>query len=329
MEIVLDSYGANLSVSNKNFVVCSTDCVQNIPVYGISSIYVWKSTRISSDAILLALSNDIDIIFMDNFGNVKGRVWNCKFGSIASIRRGQLIFGHTRRGVTWMKETIQRKITNQADFLTSLEDEFQDNPKRNKLKHVLKYMKQLNEKVNALSATSVQNISDQLRGIEGLASKTYFQTLACVLPTTLHFKRRQQRPCNDIVNAMLNYAYAILYNKVETALIKSGLDPAIGVLHCDNYNKPVFTYDVIEPYRLWADQVVFHLVISGNVSPDMGEFDDEYGTMLLNQELRRELSMRLISFLEDTAGGKSPLFQMKLDTQRLAQEMKMLAKNEK
>lgn len=72
MEIVLNSYGGSLSRSNSNFLVCNDETSQLVPVYGVTAIYVWRSTRVSTDALLLALDNDIDIVLMDRRGDVKG-----------------------------------------------------------------------------------------------------------------------------------------------------------------------------------------------------------------------------------------------------------------
>jgi CRISPR-associated protein Cas1 len=58
---------------------------------------------------------------------------------------------------------------------------------------------------------------------------------------------------------MLNYGYGILYSKVERALVIAGLDPYIGLLHCDNYNKKSFVFDFIEPYRILIDEPVFYI----------------------------------------------------------------------
>ena len=72
----------------------------------------------------------------------------------------------------------------------------------------------------------------------------------------------------DIVNALLNYGYGILYGRIEGALIKSGIDPYIGVLHRDDYNRPVLVYDVIELYRIWVDYVVYSLVAQKVINSD-------------------------------------------------------------
>lgn len=50
-----------------------------------------------------------------------------------------------------------------------------------------------------------------------------------------------------------------MYSNVERACILAGLDPFIGIMHIDNYNRQVFVFDLIEMYRIYIDQIVFKL----------------------------------------------------------------------
>jgi CRISPR-associated protein Cas1 len=96
-------------------------------------------------------------------------------------------------------------------------------------------------------------------GWEGSSSKLYFKILAELIPAEYGFEGRSSRPARDAFNAFLNYGYGILYSQVERALIIAGLDPYIGLLHTDNYNKKSFVFDFIEPYRHFIDEPVFYL----------------------------------------------------------------------
>ena len=86
MEIVLNSYGVSLKRENNGFIITNQDGRKRVSPDGITSIVVCKSASVTSDAILLAIENDIDIVFTDKTGNVKGRVWTHKYGSISTIR---------------------------------------------------------------------------------------------------------------------------------------------------------------------------------------------------------------------------------------------------
>ncbi len=74
---------------------------------------------------------------------------------------------------------------------------------------------------------------------------------------------------------MLNYGYGVLYSMVEKACIIAGLDPYIGFLHTDNYNKKSLVFDVIEMFRTFVDETVVHLFTKRKVK-------DEYFAVIQN-----------------------------------------------
>lgn len=76
------------------------------------------------------------------------------------------------------------------------------------------------------------------------------------------FKReREGLPPNNL----LNYGYTILRAAVARALIGSGLYPAFGVFHRNRYNAFPLADDVMEPYRPFVDEIVYHLYYDGAV----------------------------------------------------------------
>jgi CRISPR-associated protein Cas1 len=59
------------------------------------------------------------------------------------------------------------------------------------------------------------------------------------------------------VNAILNYAYAILAGQVKRALQIAGLDVAVGSLHADQDGRASLVFDLMEPLRPIVDQTIF------------------------------------------------------------------------
>lgn len=66
-------------------------------------------------------------------------------------------------------------------------------------------------------------------------------------------------------NNLLNYGYTILRAAVARVLIGSGLYPAFGVFHRNRYNAFPLADDVMEPYRPFVDEIVYHLYYDGAV----------------------------------------------------------------
>lgn len=61
------------------------------------------------------------------------------------------------------------------------------------------------------------------------------------------------RTAANPINALLNYAYAILAAEVRLAVLTMGLDPGMGILHADQKSRDSFVLDVIEPLRPVVD----------------------------------------------------------------------------
>jgi len=89
------------------------------------------------------------------------------------------------------------------------------------------------------------------------------------VPAAWRFDSRSRRPAKDGFNAFLNYAYGVFYGFLDKATVLAGLDPHLGMLHADNYGRPSLVFDVIEPYRPWADRVVVGLLASRRAQKEM------------------------------------------------------------
>ncbi|WP_298360356.1 CRISPR-associated endonuclease Cas1 [Runella sp.] len=223
----------------------------------VTHILLTTGTSLSTDAVKLAMKFNVDIVFTEQDGSPIGRVWHSKLGSTTKIRKSQLEASLNATGVKWTKEWLMAKLDNQLNFIKDL--------KKHRPQHAdflndkISRIEALSVSINTLEAQKVTEIADTLRGLEGTAGRLYFETLNYVLPSEYQFKGRSMRPAQDAFNAFLNYAYGILYSKIEKTLIVAGVDPYVGFLHRDDYNQLSMVYDFIEPYRTYADEVVFRL----------------------------------------------------------------------
>ena len=324
MDLVINTFGVSLSRDNDGFVISNHDGVQKIPVAGIRSIQLSRGAQISSDAVLLAVENEIEIIFMGQSGMPMGRIWSPKYGSVSTIRKGQLTFTFEHDAVVWIKELISKKIQNQQAMMlmmnTSGSSEMQCIVDKS-----INRLEDYRKKISALDGEIVSDISSTLRGWEGVSSKIYFDTMNLFLPEAYRFESRSQHPAMDVANAMLNYGYGLLYGRIEGALIKAGIDPYVGVMHRDDYNRPVLVYDVIELYRVWIDYVVFSLLCQNviteehySVRGDCSYWLEPLGRRVLIQSVNDYLE----EVIEEKGLQRSRATQIVLYAQNLAQKFK-------
>lgn len=269
MELVLNTFGTSLIKENNQFVVVHKDGRQLISPSAVKTITIGKGAKISSDAAILAIENEIDVLFVENTGKPVGRLWSIKYGSISTIRRKQLDFTFSAEAVTWIKDIICHKIDNQAALLLTLT---LDDTTRNK---AINRLSEYRNKISGLKGEVVSDIAPSLRGWEGAASRIYFDCISLSLPADIKFRERSQHPAMDAFNCLLNYGYGILYGKIEGALIKAGIDPYVGVFHRDDYNRPVLVFDIIELYRIWIDYVVINLASQHIVNNDFFSIRDD------------------------------------------------------
>jgi CRISPR-associated protein Cas1 len=80
--------------------------------------------------------------------------------------------------------------------------------------------------------------------------------------------------------AFLNYGYAILYNKVEKALLLAGIHPHIGLMHADGYQRKILVFDIIECFRNWIEKIVFKLFTGKKVSSGLMTYQTDEGLWL-------------------------------------------------
>ena len=325
MELVLNTFGTSLNRDNQGFVVTNQDGRQRVPVQGIKSILIGKGAQITSDAVMLAIDNEIDVIFTDRSGMPKGRIWSPNYGSISTIRKGQLAFSISEEALTWIKGILQQKIANQQALLLMLPEP--SNPKLSRqLQHAIDQLEKYRDKlIEVTEPQLVRDVASSLRGLEGTASKVYFDTINLFLPEKYHFECRSQHPAMDVFNVLLNYGYGLLYSKIEGELIKAGVDPYIGILHRDEYSRPVLVYDVIEIYRIWVDYVVCNLALQQVITEEYYSVQSD-GSYWLEPLGRRVMIQSINDYLEEVVQLKnlkrSRNTQIQLYAQELAQTFK-------
>jgi len=295
MQLFLNTYGSYLLKKDGMFQIKLDETKKIISPKKISSIVISNSATISTDAIQLALDNNIDIVFLDNFGNPIGRVWFPKLGSTTYIRRRLLEIEMKDEGLPIIKRWIISKAKNQLNFILKLlskRDRDVDD-----FASILASMKTTISKIENVQAPL--SVSDNtIMAYEGNISKQYFKALSMLIPDKYKFNGRSSRPAIDPFNAVLNYSYGVLYSKIEKALLISGLDPYIGLLHKDNYNKKSLVFDFIEPYRIYCDEPVFYL-FSRRKLPDEGFINSGKGIML-SDECKKQIILDLTNFFDDT-----------------------------
>lgn len=295
MQLIINTYGAFLQKSGDCFKVKTDDKVLEISCKKITSILISTAAYITTDAVKMAMENNIDIVFLDGLGNPYGRVWHPKLGSTTLIRRRQLEIAETEQGFKLALEWVKTKFTNQIEFLKRLRT-----TRPQKSAEITAFIERLQEIAKGLDnlVGPFDECRTTIMGIEGAGGRTYFEALSFLIPDRFKFNGRSRNPAKDEFNALLNYAYGVLYSLVEKACIIAGLDPYLGIIHTDHYNKKSLVFDLIENYRIWADEVVVNLFAARKVKIEY--FDQIPNGLTLNKNGRAVLLTEFNSFMDES-----------------------------
>jgi CRISP-associated protein Cas1 len=296
MDIVLLSFGARLRVKDGLFQITVQDITgsnhhikeQYAPRH-ISSIALHPSTSASSDALLLAIQHDIPVHLLDRFGNTLGRCNGHKPSSTTEIIEAQVLYAHSHKGLLMARGWIVQKLQARAQHLLDLGIR-RDLAKRQILEKAIARIAEMKARMHTLQITDSQQFIQTIEGLEGTAGRLYYHALSHITPDDYTLNGRSYRPALDLYNAYLNYGYAILYNKVEQAILRAGLHAHIGWWHSSRHQRKAFVFDVIEPYRIWVDRVVFKLfsrklamVSHASILPEGQYWLQKEGTQLVSQ----------------------------------------------
>ena len=234
---------AKLDLQMGSLVVRSEDIIR-IHIDEISVLII-ESTAVSMTAALLAdLSRKkVKVIFCDE-KRLPSSEWVSYYGSHdTSLKyRRQAIWSAEVKEKVWT-EIVREKIFQQKLFLSRLER---------------KEVCLLNQYLEELAPGDPTNR-------EGHAAKVYFNAIF-----GMDFSRTQ----DNLKNAALNYGYSILLSAMAKEIVSRGYCTQIGIGHNNQFNQFNFASDLIEPFRILIDRIVYNL--------DIQEFDSPVKYQLIN-----------------------------------------------
>ena len=242
-EIILNKFGVSLSVSKGKFVLKQYGkTIKKFPINWINRIVVLtKGTSLSSTLIYIAAKNKIDIDFIYKqtpyaqityFNNISNELY-----------LKQLQAKNSNLGLEIAKAIVSAKAKNQINLI----------------KYYARYRKktdisEYNKLINYIK--NMQNIASQIKkaknqqtlmGYEGSISNNYWRAFAILIDNPNFQRHTQNAP--DSINQALNYGYAFIYHRAQSALLKAKLNIYISFLHQLQPNKPTLVFDLVEIFR--------------------------------------------------------------------------------
>ncbi len=190
-----------------------------------------KQITITSGLLEALLENNCAVITCDNKSMPTGLILPLSGNTTQSERfRHQIEASLPLKKQLW-QQTIKTKIENQAAILN----------------------KCTGKEVRCMNKWATDVKSGDSENQEARAAAYYWKNL---FPIEGFTRDRDSIPPNNL----LNYGYAILRAVVARSLVASGLLPTLGIHHHNRYNAYCLADDIMEPYRPYVDELVYHIV---------------------------------------------------------------------
>jgi CRISP-associated protein Cas1 len=185
------------------------------------------------------------------------------------------------------KHIIKNKVNNQKKLIQSLRY------KSKKDKEAIKQITRLYDQ------TTFARDSQELLGIEGNASKTFFSTYF----KNLGFKVRKPRCKTDEFNLLFDIGYYYLFNFIEANLELYGFDTYCGVYHKFFFQRKSLVCDLMEPFRCIIEKRIRK---SANLKQiNASDFKIVNGQYYLKREFNKKYSKL---FLKEILENKEEIF---------------------
>ncbi|MBI2546944.1 MAG: CRISPR-associated endonuclease Cas1 [Candidatus Aenigmarchaeota archaeon] len=294
MQLVINEYGSVIKKEENRFIVVTKDQKHEFSADDVKQILITAGASISANVIKLAMSKDIDIVYANKYGEPYARIYPCRLGGTTLTRRKQATQYLSTKISEAIKNIAKSKIKNQINMLKSLSKTRENVDFSEEIKSIEAQLENLETLVG-----NMDDIRQQLLGIEGFSSSQYFSCLSRILP----FSERQHE-AKDPFNAMLNYAYGIMYSEVEKSCIIAGLDPYLGFMHTDRYGKPSLVLDFIEQFRQpIADRAVINLFARKQIEDS--DFESSGNVFMLSERGKEKLINEVMELLNRTIKYKN------------------------
>jgi len=228
----LANQGSKLRLRKGRLVVTDPEGNElgSFPARKVRRVVVHGNVGLTTPALTYLFKNAGSIHFLSLKGDYYGQAGPANLPDPRRIERQLTLPAHEKLSLA--KEILIAKTRSQIEYL-----------RRGGTKT------HLAELASAAKQMAKSNDIDELRGLEGMASRKYFSSIAMNL-SAFAFKGRRRRPPTDPVNAALSYGYAILLSYTISALLAAEIHPEIGVVHVTGRRRPALALDLMEEFRV-------------------------------------------------------------------------------
>lgn len=228
--IIVVNEHSKLSYQNGSLLYKSDQAVEKIHLSEIHTLVLETTDiNITTGLIYKLVESNIKVIFCDKQRNPQAELIPYYGTHDASKKISQQVnWQQDYKEYIWT-EIIKQKISNQAIHLKNIGEV--DSAER-----LLNYL------------AEIEPFDTSNR--EGHSAKVYFNSL---------FGKKFSREQPNDINAFLDYGYSLILSIVNREIAKNGQLTQIGLKHSNYFNPYNLSSDLMEPFRIIIDEIVYQV----------------------------------------------------------------------
>lgn len=177
------------------------------------------------------------------------------------------------------------------------------------------YIKKIEKEREIMNAA---NTIEEVMGAEGRARKSYYEAIDSFVSDEFKMKKREKRPPNNPMNALVSFGNSLMYTTVLGEIYKTQLDPTISYLHEPSTKRFSLSLDIAEIFKpLIIDSIIFNMINKKMLKKKdfiieneicflnedgkkkfIKEFENKLATTVKHRSLHRNVSYRTLIKLE-------------------------------
>lgn len=275
---VVKKLGERIIVSKGN------ETLLDYPVLRVDNLSLFGNVQITTQALHMLLLRGIDVSYFSRNGIYLGHTRAETSGNIFLRLEQYREFQNDTRKLEFARTIVANKMENQLSLIKS----HRWTADRDGDEEVYPWKADADSIDRLLASVKEKKTTNELRGLEGMASQIYFRAFSHMVKGEMRFHGRNRRPPRDPVNALLSLTYAFLTKEISTSLEAEGMELHLGFLHGIRYGRKSLSLDLIEEFRQpAADRLVLLLINKRMLTEEDFEENEESGVTLGKEGFRK------------------------------------------
>jgi CRISPR-associated protein Cas1 len=258
---------ARIGRSGESLLVETEEGKQKIAIEQCDSILIHGYGQLTTQALHLCAYRGVAVDWLSYGGRFVAGISASPGRVQQRIRQYRALTDDSVR-LDLSRRTVHAKVESQLRYL--LRASRGDSECRESIKEPISRIREVMSKVDHIGSV------DSLRGLEGMAAKSYFAAVPRLLSSRVDPRMapngRSKHPPEDRFNALLSFGYGMLFALVHRTLLGVGLEPAFGFFHLPRSSAPPLVLDLVELFRV----PLVDMPVIGSVNRNRWDPDEDF-----------------------------------------------------